>query len=87
MREVVGLCEIGRKEEMGRGDQTDLAICPSCNKTVLICDRNSGSCVVGVYVEVAFGMRRGDEGDIASISVPMNSNLKSNRVLKQKELL
>lgn len=43
--------------------------CPSVRRILFICDRRSGSWVVGVYVEAAFGIRTGvlgSEGGIVS---------------------
>ena len=46
-----------------------LLICPSLRRMLLICDRNSGSCVEGVYVEAAFGTRTGVVGSEAIVLV------------------
>jgi hypothetical protein len=35
---------------------------PSLSRMPFICDRRSGSCVVGVYVAAAFGIRTGVVG-------------------------
>jgi hypothetical protein len=56
----------GKCEEEGVGSH--FVMCPSRNKTVFICDRRSGSWVVGVYVEAALGTLTGVVGSDAIVS-------------------
>jgi len=49
--------------------RTHFEICPSRSKTVFICDRRSGSCIVGVYVEAALGTLTGVVGSDAIVLV------------------
>ena len=55
--------------EMGgeQVDRTYFAACPSLSSTVFIWERRSGSCVVSVYVEAAFGTRTGVVGSDAIV--------------------
>jgi hypothetical protein len=48
---------LGEEEETF--ENTHFAMCPSRSKTVFICERRSGSCVVVVYVETALGSLTG----------------------------
>ena len=65
---------VGRelKGVKGRGVKSDrrttyLVTCPSSNRREFICERRSGSCVVGVYVDAAFGTRTGVVGSSAIV--------------------
>lgn len=50
----------------GKGrERTHFEMCPSRNKMVFICERRSGSWVVGVYVETALGSLTGVVGSDA----------------------
>jgi hypothetical protein len=60
----------------GGGRERYFETCPSRSRMVFICERRSGSCVVGVYVEAALGTRTGvvgsgfmvsGEGDIGAL--------------------
>ena len=46
----------------GEVGKTNLDMCPSRNRMVFICERRSGSWVVGVYVDAALGTRTGVVG-------------------------
>lgn len=54
----------------GRRDETRtyLDMCPSRSRMVFICERRSGSWVVGVYVDAAFGTRTGVVGSSFMVS-------------------
>lgn len=52
-----------------RRGKTNLDMCPSRNKMVFICERRSGSWVVGVYVDAALGTRTGVVGSEFMIGI------------------
>jgi hypothetical protein len=57
-----------RVESAGKGrERTHFEMCPSRNNTVFICERRSGSWVVGVYVETALGSLTGVVGSDAIV--------------------
>jgi hypothetical protein len=49
-------------------------MCPSRKSTVLICERRSGSWIVGVYVEAALGTLTGVVGSEAIVLVFVRSD-------------
>jgi hypothetical protein len=57
----VGDSEEGGERELLFG-WTYLVTCPSDSRREFICERRSGSCVVGMYVDAAFGTRTGVVG-------------------------
>lgn len=70
-----------RSKGLGAGEGTDcrayLEMCPSRRSTVLICERRSGSCVVGVYVDTAFGTRTGVVGSASIVIISLGGSDRS----------
>jgi len=55
-------------------EESDFEMCPSRKSTVLICERRSGSWIVGVYVEAALGTLTGVVGSEAIVLVFVRSD-------------